>query len=86
MGLFSKIFGSKEPTDKEMEEMYLKIAPQFVRVAAERNEQISTKALANITSKFLFMKPSVTNEYFEEHLAYELEKYRKEGLRPDYMK
>lgn len=70
--------------EKEFASMYDRVATSFRYVAAERGEKLTQQTLTNIVLKFISMADSLDDTIVEEHLAYELAKYRKEGLRPSY--
>lgn len=65
-------------------DMYKKVAIPFLYVAAERDEKLTQEILTNIVIKFIMMNDVMGAEVTEEHLAYELQKYRTDGLRSDY--
>ncbi len=57
---------------------------RFSKVAKERGEDLDAAALANISSKFIIVYEEFGMKFYKEHLKYELDKFRKEGLREDY--
>lgn len=78
------------PTDKtsdlEIKEIYELITDEFFQIANERNENLSDETINSIVIKFIQVHESFGSELFNQHLHYELQKYRQEGLRPDYKK
>jgi hypothetical protein len=56
----------------------------FVRLATQRGERIPAGVMNFIVWKFLQVYETLGNAMVDEHLAYELEKYAREGLRDDY--
>lgn len=47
--------------------------------------EIDGHAMGFIIRKFILMDKQVGSKFCREHLKYELEKYREEGLREDYI-
>jgi len=56
----------------------------FKAIAKEKGEELDGCALMIITSKFVKVYEQFGLKMYEEHLRYELEQYREEGLREDY--
>jgi len=65
-------------------EICQKVGPAFHQVANQRGERIPAGVMNFIVWKFLQVDEMLGDATFDEHLAYELEKYAREGLRHDY--
>ncbi len=60
------------------------VAARFTSVSRDRREELEEIELSLITCKFITVYESLGLKMYEEHLEYELVKYREEGLREDY--
>ena len=78
------VLSSEEKRKSKRKYVIRRVMDEFNRVAGERREVIDGNVMINITSKFVVVYESIGRLMFREHLKYELEKYRNEGLRPDY--
>ena len=77
---------TSKTSDAQIMEVYRRIGTSFRAVASERGEHLPANALHFIVHKFLQVQEGHGQKMFDEHLDYELRKYRSEGLRPDYAK
>jgi len=75
---------SSKTSDEKIMEIYQKVGPAFHQVANQRGERIPAGVMNFIVWKFLQVDEMLGDATFDEHLAYELEKYAREGLRHDY--
>lgn len=78
---------SLETSDEDIVKIYKIVCETFTKIAESRNEKLSTGQINFIAYKFyqVFDKRSGRPEHFAlEHLKYELEKYKKYGLREEY--
>lgn len=67
-------------------QILLEVSVAFQEVAQERGEEeIDRHTMGFIISKFILMNKQFGSKFCREHLKYELEKYKKEGLRGDYV-
>jgi hypothetical protein len=66
-------------------DILLDVSEAFQEVAKERGEEIDRHTMGFIISKFILMNKQFGSKFCREHLKYELEKYKKEGLRGDYV-
>lgn len=73
-------------TDQQIIEIYSKVGTSFKEVARQRGEELKAGWLNTVVLKFYQVKEKMGEEFMEEHLAYELDKYRQEGLRAEYKK
>lgn len=62
------------------------ICSSFRKVSIEREERIAANSLNTIALKFFNVYEEFGDDFMKEHLEYELNKYSKEGLRPEYQK
>lgn len=77
---------TKKTSDDQIVELYRKVASNFQKVAETRGEHLKAGLLNTIVLKFLQVKEKMGDAFVDEHLEYELEKYRSEGLRPEYQR
>lgn len=75
---------TRKTSDARIVEIYKIVTSSFRRVAQERGERLSAKHSNYIAFYFMQIDESRGGEFFREHLKYELEKYKKEGLRATY--
>jgi hypothetical protein len=73
-------------SDQQIVEIYRKVGTAFKNIARERGEELQAGYLNTVILKFLQVKEKMGEVFMDEHLAYELDKYRQEGFRPDYKK
>jgi len=78
------IGASNEMSDQFILETYQRVATAFHDVSVERGELLEAGSKNKIVLKFLELHRTKGAAFFEEHLAYELQKYRTQGLRPEY--
>ncbi len=65
-------------------EIYSRVITAFRQAAEQRGEIIPAEFLNRIVLQFLFIHERMPAFFFDEHLRYEIDKYIREGLRPDY--
>lgn len=75
---------TQKTTDREIVELYYKVASEFKDAAKSRGEYLRAGVINRIVLKFLQLKESMGEPFLDDHLSYEVEKYRSEGLRSDY--
>lgn len=75
---------SPEMSDSLILDVYRQVGCAFREVGKERGEFIESGVINVIVLKFLELYRTAGAEFFAAHLEYEIEKYRREGLRPDY--
>lgn len=77
------------PTDKTSDqkimEIYQQVGTAFRQEAENRGERIPAANLNGIVFKFIQVYEMAGDQFFYEHLKYEIDKYHREGLRPDYL-
>jgi hypothetical protein len=75
---------SPEMSDALILDIYRRVGCAFREVAKERGEFIESAVVNGIVLKFLEAYRGFGSDFFEEHLQYEIQKYKREGLRADY--
>jgi len=73
-------------TDQQIIEIYRKVGTAFKEVARQRGEELKAGWLNTVVLKFFQVNEKMGGDFMEEHLSYELDKYRQEGLRSEYKK
>lgn len=71
-------------TDQKIIEIYTKVGTAFHEAAIRRGEHIPALYLNSIVLGFLKLYEMVGDQFVQQHLQYEVDKYLAEGLRPDY--
>ena len=71
-------------SDEEIFTLYQRVGTAFHVVAEERGERLNAGIKNNIALYFYQAFEALTPEFFEEHLRYELNRYRQSGLRETY--
>ena len=81
-------YNNTAPTDKTNDEkiieIYTLICSTFRKASSEKQERIPANNLNTIAMKFFKVYEEFGEDFMKEHLEYELDKYLKEGLRPEY--
>jgi hypothetical protein len=75
---------TSKTSDQKIIEIYEKVGTAFRQVANQCGERIPSGVMNFIVWKFLQVYETLGDAMVDEHLAYELEKYTREGLRDDY--
>lgn len=90
VSIFRNIYGqqdigpSPEMSDDLILDVYRRVGLAFREMGKERCEFIESGVINVIVLKFLELYRTLGADFFDEHLQYEIQKYRREGLRPDY--
>ncbi|MFW3405621.1 hypothetical protein ACN9JU_01910 [Aliarcobacter butzleri] len=90
VGIFRSIGESNNisPTKKMSDEQIMRISQEvmtgFKRAAEQKGEHIPGGYLMTIAMKFFSVYEQFGEEYYYEHLNYEINKYLSDGLREDY--
>jgi tetratricopeptide (TPR) repeat protein len=71
-------------SDQKIVEIYSLVGSAFQAAAKRRGERVPAIFLNRIVSGFLQIYEGKGEDFMQEHLQYEIEKYLREGLRPDY--
>lgn len=75
---------TSKTSDADIVGIYRKVGTAFRAVSNERGEHLPAGYLNAIVFKFYQVREQFGDKFMDEHLAYELNKYRAEGLREDY--
>jgi hypothetical protein len=75
---------SPEMSDALILDIYRQVGCAFREVGKERGEFVESAIINVIVLKFLELYRTVGAEFFDAHLQYEIQKYKREGLRADY--
>lgn len=86
IGEFNNTAPTEKTSDEKVIEIYQLICSSFRNASNKRNERIPADNLNTIAMKFFNVYEQFGEDFMKEHLEFELEKYRKEGLRPEYQK
>jgi FixJ family two-component response regulator len=70
--------------DEKIIEIYTKVGTAFHEAAEQRGEHIPALYLNNIVLGFLKLYEMAGDQFVQQHLQYEVDKYLAEGLRQDY--
>lgn len=77
---------TQSTSDDQILQIYRKVGTAFRAVAEERGEHLTAGPINTVVLKFLQVREKMGDAFVDEHLSYELAKYRKEGLRPEYQR
>lgn len=77
---------SVKTSDAKIIEIYSRVGTAFRGIAEQRGEPMPAPILNNIVLLFLQVSETMGEAMMESHLDYELEKFLKHGLRPDYQR
>jgi hypothetical protein len=77
---------SVKTSDEKIIEIYTLICSSFRKASSVKQEQIPANNLNTIAMKFFKVYEEFGEDFMKEHLEYELKKYDKEGLRPEYQR
>lgn len=86
IGEYNKTAPTEKTSDEKVIVIYQLICSSFRNSSNKRNERIPADNLNTIAMKFFNVYEEFGENFMKEHLEFELEKYRKEGLRPEYQK
>lgn len=71
-------------SDAEILEVYKTVLSAFQQAAEQRGEHIPALNLNYIAFQFIQIYENMGNEFFLDHLEYQIDFYHKNGLRDDY--
>ena len=77
---------TSKTSDKKIIEIYSTVLSLFSKAASERNEKIPVDNLNYMALYFMQIYETRDELFFKEHLDYELNNYKKFGLRETYKK
>jgi hypothetical protein len=75
---------TSKTSDEKIIEIYRQVVTGFREAAGQRGERIPAEVMNFIVWKFLQAYELFEDAGVESHLAYELQNYSQQGLRPDY--
>jgi hypothetical protein len=84
IGEYNKTAPTEKISDEKIIEIYTLICSSFRKASLQRHERIPANNLNTIAMKFFNLYEEFGENFMKEHLEYELNKYKKEGLRPEY--
>ncbi|ATI47107.1 hypothetical protein [Vibrio parahaemolyticus] len=79
------LVNNKNLPDDKILEIVQTAMRAFTQAAESKGEKISGTVLMNIAAKFICVFDQFGQDFFIEHLQYEIKKYLESGLRPDYL-
>jgi hypothetical protein len=77
---------SSKTSDEKIIEIYSKVATAFKNASEERGEFVSAEILNLIAIGIFGVYEMMGEEMMNEHLDYEVERYKSSGLRDEYKK
>jgi hypothetical protein len=86
IGEYNNTAPTNKTSDEKIIEIYTLICSSFRKESTSRNEHIRADNLNTIAMKFFKVYEEFGEDFMKEHLEYELDKYLKEGLRPEYQR
>ena len=86
IGEYNNTAPTEKTSDEKVIKIYQLICSSFREASNKRNERIPADNLNTIAMKFFNVYEQFGEDFMKEHLVFELEKYKKEGLRPEYQK
>ena len=84
IGKYNNTTPTESISDEKIIEIYTKICTSFRKASLERQERIPANNLNTIAMKFFKVYEDFGEEFMQEHLKYELAKYKTQGLRSEY--
>lgn len=84
IGEYNNTAPTEKTSDEKIIEIYELVCSSFRKAGAEREERIPANNLNTIAMKFFKVYEEFGEDFMQDHLKYEIDKYLKEGLRPDY--
>ncbi|MCX9575699.1 MULTISPECIES: hypothetical protein [Vibrio] len=78
------LVSNKKVSDEKILEIVQTTMRAFTQAAESKGEKISGDVLMNISAKFIRVYDMSGQDFFLEHLKYEINKYLSEGLRSEY--
>jgi hypothetical protein len=86
IGEYNNTAPTQTISDEKIIEIYTKICTSFRKASLERQERIPANNLNTIAMKFFKVYEDFGENFMQDHLKYEVDKYLKEGLRSDYQR
>tara|TARA_R110001592_G_scaffold363231_2_gene681934 strand:+ start:802 stop:1131 length:330 start_codon:yes stop_codon:yes gene_type:complete len=76
---------NKKMSDEKILEIVQTTMRAFTQAAESKEEKIPGEVLFKISAKFVCVYDISGQDFFIEHLKYEINKYLTSGLRPEYL-
>lgn len=86
LGDYNNTAPTENISDEKIIEIYTLICSSFRKASSDKQERIPANNLNTIALKFFKVYEEFGEDFMKEHLEYELDKYLKEGLRPEYQR
>ena len=86
LGDYNNTAPTENISDEKIIEIYTLICSSFRKASTEKQERIPANNLNTIAMKFFKVYEEFGEDFMQEHLEYELKKYKNEGLRPEYQR
>jgi len=86
IGKYNNSAPTGKTSDEKVIEIYQLICSSFRNASTKKNDRITADNLNTIAMKFFNVYEEFGEDFMQNHLEYELDKYLKEGLRPEYQK
>lgn len=86
IGEYNNTAPTEKTSDEKVIEIYQLICSSFRKASSDKQELIPADNLNTIAMKFFKVYEEFGEYFMKEHLEYELDKYLKEGLRPEYQR
>lgn len=74
---------TSKTTDDQIVAIHMLVTEAFSAAASKRNEDVEARAMTMTIIKFFDIYETHGLKFFEEHLAYEIDRFLKHGMRPD---
>lgn len=72
-------------SDEKIFEICQEVFSEFHKIENKSDGEMPIEVSAYICFYFVILYEKFGGEWYNKHLIYEIEKYEKEGLRPDYL-
>lgn len=84
IGKYNNSAPTEKTSDEKIIQIYTLICTSFRKASLENQERIPANNLNTIAMKFFKVYEEFGEVFMKEHLEYELDKYRTQGLRLEY--
>lgn len=84
IGKYNNTAPTEKTSDEKIIQIYTLICTSFRKASLENQERIPANNLNTIAMKFFKVYEEFGEVFMKEHLEYELDKYRTQGLRLEY--
>ncbi|MBC35664.1 MAG: hypothetical protein CL663_06470, partial [Bacteroidetes bacterium] len=73
-------------TENKILDIYLQVVSEFKKASKKRGEHIPAQILNSIVLEFILTYEMSGEDFYKEHLIYEIDRYLKDGLREGHIK